>query len=96
MKQSQIVPWRMFTFFPLFPVASASGREAVRGWIFLGEIDKIVAVSPERFESVKVSAACLTVRFYPLLEDETMTVGAVTPDGIYVEREFTESPGYIC
>ena len=68
MKQSQIVPLRMFTFFPLFPVASASGREAVRGWIFLGEIDKIVAVSPERFsESVKVSAACLTVRFYPYL-----------------------------
>jgi hypothetical protein len=91
---SQIVPWRMFTFYPLLPVAS-SGDDA-KGWIFLGEVDKIVATSPVRFESIKVGTSCLTVRFSALLEGETISVGAVTPDGVYVETALTKSPGRVC
>ena len=80
------VPWRMFTLYP-----SVGNR-----WIFLGEVDKIVAVSPMRFTSFQTDASCITFSL-EMGDDETVTVGAVSPDGVYLEREIKRgSAGRLC
>ncbi len=78
-------PWRMFTLYP-----------SLEGWIFLGEVDKIVSVSPARFTSVTTEASCIT--FTMEVDDgEVVHVGTVTPDGMYLERDVHHGPeGRIC
>jgi hypothetical protein len=80
------VPWRMFTLYP----------SVGNGWIFLGEVGKFVAVSPVRFTTIQTDAACLTVSM-EMGDDETVTIGAVSPDGVYLERTVHNGPeGRLC
>ena len=76
--------WRLFHFYPYLPVPNTG-----KSWTFLGELDKIVPVSPMRFESIGVisteSKSCLQLNIN-LDAGETVRVGAVSPSGIYVEK----------
>ena len=96
-QQSPLVPWRMFTLYPLLPILSRNGEKTDDGvgWILLGEVDKIVGVSPLRFTSILVEASCLTIHMH-VATGETVTIGLVTPDGIYREETFGESTAKIC
>ena len=75
-----------FTFFP--PPVPNTGKS----WTFLGELDKIVPVSPMRFQSIGMisteSKSCLQLNIN-LDAGETVRVGAVSPSGIYVEKSLT-------
>ena len=90
------VPWRMMTLYPNLPV---DGSQNTTAWVLLGEADKIVGVSPVRFRSVGVvradggSCLCFELSAAPT---ETVTVGAVTPGGTFVERGFGSGHGRIC
>lgn len=86
------VPWRMFTLFPRLPETATDDS---RAWTLIGEVDKIVSVSALRFLSVGVtevteSSSCLV--FGLVVEaGEVVKVGAITPNGTYVESAFGTS-----
>ena len=75
------------------------GSRNATAWVLLGEADKIVGVSPVRFRSVGVvragggSCLCFELSAAPT---ETVTVGAVTPGGTFMERDFGSGHGRIC
>ena len=68
--------WKLFTFFPPLPLPKGKGKGA---WILLGELDKIVPVSPQRFAEVGVDAAgCVAWRMQGQ-KGEAVRVHAVPP-----------------
>ena len=104
------VPWRMFTLSPLLPLPHGGGGDSARGWIFLGEVDKIVGVSEVRFLSIGVQliderlpgeatatvGSCVAFEVSLGCAEEVLTVAAVSPSGTYLTREIRERHGRIC
>ena len=80
--------WRLFHFFPALPVPN----QTVENWLFMGEVSKIVPLSPHRFDAVGVvsreGGSCLQWKMSGKT-GEDVTVGAVAPSGMYLESSFT-------
>jgi hypothetical protein len=80
--------YRLFHFFPALPVPG----ETEGSWILLGEQDKIVPVSPQRFEAIGVNTtalrgSCLNLQLLGSVQ-EKVYIGAITPQGNFVQESF--------
>jgi hypothetical protein len=82
------VPWRMWTVYPQLPEDSSAGR----AWTLLGEVDKIVGMSPVRFAWVAVEVtdteSCVLFELSAVAAGEVVSVGAVSPDGTAAVASF--------
>ena len=82
--------WRLFHFYPILPEPNGTGKS----WTFLGEVEKIVPVSPKRFQEVGISnqgaKSCLEWKMNAQAA-EAIVVGAVSPSGVYLEKVIRSS-----
>jgi hypothetical protein len=83
------ISWRLYTLSP--PLSTTNSTGATIEWTLVGELDKVVAVSPERFSDVHIDSrrrgGCLGFRLAGTA-GETVRVSAVSPTGAFVTRTF--------
>lgn len=85
--------WAYWQFSP-----ALQGQGNSTGWVFLGEVDKVTAVSSERFLAVgmaspRVGLTCMLwwMRSNAVVPTEMVTVAAISPAGVYLETHIMES-----
>eukprot|EP00037_Helgoeca_nana_P037162 m.14838 g.14838 ORF g.14838 m.14838 type:complete len:847 (-) comp8470_c0_seq1:104-2644(-) len=96
------IAWRLFTMSPLLSGGNLTST-AASAWTLLGELDKVVSVSPQRFSDLHVDQqGCLGFRLAGTV-GETVHVSAVSSDGIFFTKQFdggqcgaTSSPCFLC